>query len=193
MLVSPNRITMNSTLHINSSNATPCVLNNPSGASANIDFRYLSNFWNVGMDGGNFRIKSSWLLNHPIPAGINMASTVAMQINQDAYVNFAGHMNLWGTLYAKQDIWNEGSANFRYDINIRPTVLNRQAGINMFGSNASLENYWYVGRGAYNVGANNFVIGSNMIAPISNGITQDYVGFQINTDRTAYFTGMCMH
>ena len=28
-----------------------------------------------------------------------------------------------------------------------------------------------------------------MIAPISNGITQEYVGFQINTDRTAYFTG----
>jgi hypothetical protein len=28
-----------------------------------------------------------------------------------------------------------------------------------------------------------------MIAPISNGVTQAYVGFQINTDRTAYFTG----
>ena len=28
-----------------------------------------------------------------------------------------------------------------------------------------------------------------MIAPISNGITQEYVGFQINTDRTADFTG----
>ena len=172
MLVSPNRITMNSTLDINSSNATPCVSNNPTGASANIDFRYLTNFWNVGMDGGNFRIKSNWLLSHSIPAGANMASTVAMQINQDGYVNFAGHMNLWGTLYAKQNIWNDGYANFRNDISIRPTVLNTQAGIHMFGGSSSIENYWYVGRGAYNVGQNNFVIGSNMIAPISNGVTQ---------------------
>ena len=59
----------------------------------------------------------------------------------------------------------------------------------MRGGSSSVDNYWYVGRGAYNVGQNNFVIGSNMIAPISNGVTQAYVGFQINTDRTAYFTG----
>jgi hypothetical protein len=47
MLVSPTQITMNSTLHINSSAGTPCILNNTVGANANIDFRYLSNFWNV--------------------------------------------------------------------------------------------------------------------------------------------------
>jgi hypothetical protein len=57
------------------------------------------------------------------------------------------------------------------------------------GAVSSLDNFWYVGRGACNVGRNNFVIGSNMIAPIYNGTTQPYVGFQINTDRTAYFTG----
>ena len=28
-----------------------------------------------------------------------------------------------------------------------------------------------------------------MISPIYNGLTQPYVGFQINIDRTAYFTG----
>ena len=54
MLVSPTQITMNSTLYIDSSAATPCVLSNTTGANANIDFRYLTNVWNAGMDGGNF-------------------------------------------------------------------------------------------------------------------------------------------
>ena len=64
------------------------------------------------MEGGNFLIKSNFLPLYTIPAGSNMPSTVAVQINQDAFAIFAGHMNLWGTLYAKQDIWNEGTANF---------------------------------------------------------------------------------
>jgi hypothetical protein len=118
-----------------------------------------------------------------------MASTVALQINQDGFVNLAGHMNLWGTLYAKQDMYCERTAYFRNDIEIRPTVLNTQAGIFMRGGSISVDNFWYVGRGAYNVGRDNFVIGSNMIAEIYNGTTQPFVGFQLNTDRTAYFTG----
>jgi hypothetical protein len=157
MLVSPNRITMNSTLHINSSTATPCVLNNTTGANANIDFRYLSNFWNVGMDGGNFRIKSNWLLSHSIPAGANMASTVAVQINQDAKTSFANDVNVFGNLNTYQNLDNNGTATFRRDIEIRPTTLNTQAGIFMRGGSGSVDNFWYVGRGAYNVGQNNFV------------------------------------
>ena len=102
MLVSPTRITMNSTLHVNSSAATPCVLSNTTGANANIDFRYLTNFWNAGMDGGNFRIKSNWLLSHSIPAGANMASTVAVQINQDAKTSFANDVIVWGNLNTYQ-------------------------------------------------------------------------------------------
>ena len=54
----------------------------------------------------------------------------------------------------------------------------------MRGGGGSVDNFWYLGRGDYNVGQNNFVIGSNMIAPITNGITQPYVGCQINTDTT---------
>jgi hypothetical protein len=38
-------------------------------------------------------------------------------------------------------------------------------------------------------GANNFVIGSNYLPIINNGVTQHYVGFQINTDGQAYFPG----
>ena len=97
-------------------------------------------------------------------------------------------MNLWGTLYAKQNIWNDGSATFARDINIRPTTTNTHAGINIFGG-GSLSNYWYVGRGAYDIGTNGFVIGSNMIPNINNGITRSQVGFQINTDAQAYFPG----
>ena len=59
----------------------------------------------------------------------------------------------------------------------------------MRGGNDSVDNIWYLGRGAYNVGHNNVVVGPNMRTPISNVVTQAYVGFQINTDRTAYFTG----
>ena len=125
---------------------------------------------------------------YTIPAGLNMPPTVAVQINQDAFTNFAGNMNLWGTLYAKQDIWNERTANFRRDISIRPTTTITQAGINIYGGE-TLSKYWYVGRGAHNVGPNNFVVGSNIISPIYNGLTQPHVGFQINIDRTAYFTG----
>ena len=102
MLVSPTEMTMNSTLHLNSSNATPCVFNNTTGANANIAFRYRSNFWNAGMDGGNFRIQSNWLLSHSIPAGANLASTVAVQINQDAKTSFANDVNVWGNLNTYQ-------------------------------------------------------------------------------------------
>ena len=112
MRVSPNKITMNSTLHINSSAATPCILNNNTGANPNIDFRYLTNFWNVGMDGGNFRIKSTWLSSHAIPAGANMASTVAVQINQDAKTSFAHDVNIWGNLNTYQNLDNNGTATF---------------------------------------------------------------------------------
>ena len=103
---------------------------------------------------------------YTIPAGSNLPSTVAVKINQDAFADFAGHMmNLWGTLYAKQDIWNEETAKLRRDISIRPTATNTQAGINIYGGE-TLSNYWYVGRGAYDIGPDGFVIGSNIIPDI---------------------------
>ena len=139
------------------------------------------------MEGGNFRIKSNWLQFDGVPAGASMSPMTADQINQDAYVDIAGNVNLWGTIYATQDIWNAGSANFRRDISIRPTVLNTQAGISMFGGDSSLDNYWYVGRGAFNVGQNHFVIGANMIAQIFINGSQPYVGFQINTDSSNFY------
>ena len=92
---------MNSSLHINSSATTPCIINNPTVGTADVSFRNGATYWNAGMEGENVMIKSRFLLSpsYTIPAGSNMPSTVAVQINQDAYANFAGHMNLWGTIH----------------------------------------------------------------------------------------------
>ena len=81
-----------------------------------------------------------------------------------------------------------GISTFKQTIRIEPSTINTQAGINIFGG-SNLDNTWFVGRGAYNVGQNNFVIGSDYLPVINNGITQQRVGFQINADAQAYFTG----
>ena len=93
-----------------------------------------------------------------------MASTVAVQINQDAKTSFANDVNVFGNLNTYRNIDNNGTATFGRDIDIRPTILNTQAGILMRGGSGSVDNFWYLGRGAYNVGQNNFVIGSNTVS-----------------------------
>ena len=84
-----------------------------------------------------------------------MASTVAVQINQDAKTSFANDVNIWGNLNTYQNLDNNGTATFRRDIEIRPTTLNTQAGILMRGGSGSVDKFWYLGRGSYNVGQNN--------------------------------------
>ena len=86
-------------------------------------------------------------------------------------------------------MWNNGTATLRRDIEIRPTAVNTQSGVFMRGGSTNVNQYWYLGRGAYNIGANNFVVRSDYLPIINNGITQNYVGFQINTDGQAYFQG----
>ena len=83
-----------------------------------------------------------------IPAGANMASTVAVQINQDAKTSFANDVNVWGNLNTYQNLDNNGTATFRRDIEIRPTTLNTQAGILMRGGSGSVDDFLYLGRGA---------------------------------------------
>ena len=144
MLVAPTQITMNSTLYVNSVATASCVLSNGTASSENIAFRRLQNFWSAGMEGGNFRIKSSWnSLYSNVPAGTNMSPMVAVQINQDAFVNMAGHRRLWGTLYAKTDIDCQRTTHFRNDIRIEPTALNTQEGICILGGMTSVSIFWY--------------------------------------------------
>ena len=82
----------------------------------------------------------------------------------------------------------DGITTFKQTIRIEPNTLNTAAGINIFGG-AILTNTWFIGRGALNVGSNNFVIWSDYLPVINNGITQQRVGFQINADAQAYSPG----
>ena len=52
-----------------------------------------------------------------------MASTVAVQISQDAKASFANDVNVWGDLNTYQNLDNNGTASFGRDIEIRPTTL----------------------------------------------------------------------
>ena len=65
-------------------------------------------------------------------------------------------------------------------------IKNTQAGVFMRGGSSNIDTFWYIGRGAYDIGPTGFVIGSNVIPDINNGITRNQVGLQINTDAQAY-------
>ena len=84
---------------------------------------------------GNFRIKSSWVPLYDIPAGAHISPMIAIQI-----VHLRLSLVIWlcgATEMQKKYIWNEGRANSRRDISIRPTALDTQAGIHMFGGDSS--------------------------------------------------------
>ena len=94
---------------------------------------------------------------------------MAIQVNQNGFLNVPHDMNLWGDIYPKSNIWNGGTATFRNHIEIRPTVPNRQAGLIKRGgatTSSDLNLLWHAGRGAFNVGANNSAITSNRL-PLS--------------------------
>ena len=94
MLVSPTQITMNSSLNINSTTDPACVINNPTVANSNISFRNGANFWTTGMRSGNFVIASNYITTNR--AGGNIQNDVAIQINQNGFLNIPHDMNLWG-------------------------------------------------------------------------------------------------
>ena len=113
---------------------------------------------------------------------------MAIHINQDGFLNLPHDINIYSDVSASRDMDVDGIATFKKDISIKPNTLNTAAAINIFGGSISNKS-WFVGRGALNVGPNNFVIGSDYLPVINNGITQQRVGFQINTDAQAYFPG----
>jgi hypothetical protein len=62
------------------------------------------------MRGGNFVIASNHITVNR--AGGNIQNDVAIQINQNGFLNIPHDMNLWGVIYSKYDLWNEGTAYF---------------------------------------------------------------------------------
>ena len=150
-----------------------CVIDNPTANNSNISFRNNSNIKTTGMRTGNSVIAQNQITTNE--SGGNIQNDVAIQINQNGLLNVPHDMNLWGDIYSKSNIGNDGTATFRNDIEIRPTVPNRQAALIMRGgatTGSDLDLLWYVGRGAFNVGANNFAIVSNRLPRINNGVTR---------------------
>jgi hypothetical protein len=113
---------------------------------------------------------------------------VAIQINQDGYLNLPHDISIYGDIYASKDLDVDGIATFKQTISIEPNTLNTAAGINIFGGSI-LTNTWFVGRGALNVGSNNFVIGSDYLPVINNGITQQRVAFSNKCRCSSLFSG----
>ena len=119
------------------------IINNPTVANSNISFQNGTNYWTTGMEGGNFFIKSNFLPLYTIPAGSNLPSTVAVQINQDAFANFAGHMNIWGDVYSKRDLyvagtfWGSGAINCVSQAIIYANSANTETKIAIFGGSST--------------------------------------------------------
>ena len=149
-------------------------------------YNNLEKYWATGMRDNHFVIYS----NHLTANDSNnvIANDVGIQINQDGYLNLPHDISIYGDISASKDLRLDGLATFKQTIRIEPSTINTAAGINIFGGSI-LTNTWFVGRGGLNVGSNNFVIGSDYLPVINNGITQQRVAFQINADAQAYFTG----
>jgi hypothetical protein len=138
------------------------------------------------MRANNFVIYSNYLTTNDSNNAI--ANDVGIQINQDGYLNLPHDTSIYGDINASKNLTLDGVATFKQTMRIEPSTINTAAGINIFGG-TGLSETWFVGRGALNVGTNNFVIGSSYLPVINNGITQQRVGFQINADAQAYFPG----
>ena len=116
------------------------------------------------MRANNFVIYSNYLTTNDSNNAI--ANDVGIQINQDGYLNLPHDTSIYGDINASKNLTLGGVATFRQTMRIEPSTINTAAGINIFGG-TGLSETWFVGRGALNVGTNNFVIGSSYL-PVIN-------------------------
>ena len=121
---------MNSTLDINSTTPPSLVINSTvSGAggtlrinnfannNASIGFyNHLDKSWTAGLRSGNFVIYSNYITTNK--SNSQIANDIAMQVNQDGFVNIPNDMNLWGDIYCKRSL--ESTNNF----SIKATTIN---------------------------------------------------------------------
>ena len=97
------------------------------------------------MRGCNFIIASNNIKTNDSNNAIQ--SDVAIQSNQDGYLNLPHDTSIYGDISASKDLNVDCVATFKQTICINPNTLNTAAGINIFGG-TSLTNTWFVGRGA---------------------------------------------
>jgi hypothetical protein len=68
-----------------------------------------------------------------------IANDIAIQVNQDGFIDIPNDMNLWGDIYCKKDIALDIQATNNFSI--KATTINDEAKIAIFGG-SSLNNYW---------------------------------------------------
>jgi hypothetical protein len=169
MLVSPTQITMNSTLNINSTTSPSCVIKSTAGGgggtlridngvhnNASIGFYNNQNkYWTAGMRSGNFVIASDYITTNR--SGGDIQNDVAMQVNQDGFINLPNDMNLWGDIYCKRNLYTTGVVESSNALTIKATAANSETKIAIFGG-SSVSNYWIIGQDSFGVGADNFSV-----------------------------------
>ena len=78
------------------------------------------------MRGGNFVIASNNITTNDSNNAIQ--SDVAVQINQDGFLNLPDDINIYGDVSASRDMDVDGVATFKRHISIKPNTLNTAAG-----------------------------------------------------------------
>ena len=110
------------------------------------------------MRGGNFVIASDYITTNR--SGGNIQNDVAMQVNQDGFINLPNDLNLWGDVYCKRNLYTTGVVESSNALTIKATAANTETKIAIFGG-SSVGNYWIIGQNSFNVGANDLVIGNS--------------------------------
>ena len=87
------------------------------------------------MRANNFVVYSNFITTNK--SNLQRANDIAIQVNQDGFINIPNDMNLWGDIYCKRSL--ESTSNF----SIKATTINDEAKIAIFGG-SSLNNYWII-------------------------------------------------
>ena len=65
-------------------------------------YNHQNKYWTTGMRSGNFVIASDYITTNRSDG--NIQNDVAMQVNQDGFINLPNDINLWGDVYSKRDL-----------------------------------------------------------------------------------------
>jgi hypothetical protein len=120
-------------------------------------------YWTAGMRSGNFVIASDYITTNR--SGGNIQNDVAMQVNQDGFINLPNDINLWGDVYCKRNLYMTGVVESYNALTIKATAANTETKIAIFGG-ASVGNYWIIGQNSFGVGADNLVFGNSTTAVV---------------------------
>ena len=98
-------------VEIYTSSNPACVIKSPaSGAGGTLRINNFANnnssiglcnnsdkYWATGMRANNFVVYSNFIITNK--SNLQIANDIAIQINQDGFINIPNNMNLWGDIY----------------------------------------------------------------------------------------------